>query len=176
LILPVPVKENKVSEKPVTTSAPSTTTETKTTPEPVASVQPENKTNDKLRGILDKLFGDFILKHYKKKDLAEQSIYNTDFARLNFIIKILADNEPLWKKDLKGINTQKIIIIPMLTYTEELINNYIKKYSKRNFVENVNMKRYTQVMDKVAILMQIQQLISSKKLEKNKKEPKKRKK
>ena len=119
------------------------------------------------RGNLHIFFGDFILKHYKKKDLSQQSIYNTDVARLNFIIRILADSELLWKKDWRGIKTQKIIIIPMLTYTEELITDYIKKYSRRNFVEKVNMRMYTQVMDKIAILMQIEQLISSKKLEKN---------
>jgi len=94
------------------------------------------------RNSLDRFFGDFILKHYKKKDLSKQSLYNTDVSRLNFLIKTLIENESIWRKDWKGINTQKIIIKPMLNYTDKLITKYIKIYSRRNFVSNIDMKNY----------------------------------
>ena len=84
---------------------------------------------------------------------------------LNFIIKTLIENESIWRKDWKGINTQKIIIKPMLNYTDELITKYIKHYSRRNFVEKANMKEYEKIMEKISCLGQIQKLISTKSLE-----------
>src|SRR5438876_510739 len=52
---------------------------------------------------LDKFFGDFIIKHYKKDDPAKQSIWNSDLSRLNYVVKeLLANNNSSWNSDPKG--------------------------------------------------------------------------
>ena len=118
------------------------------------------------RYSLEKYFGDFLLKYYKKKDISEQSIFNTDVPRLNFIIKILIKNESIWRKDWQGLNTQKTIIRPMLKETYDTITEYIKRENRNKNIDYLCSNLGDQARERFSILANVQKMIESKKLEK----------
>ena len=63
--------------------------------------------------------GEYLIKNYKKADPAQQSIWNSDADRLNYIIKELIDenkNESVWNRDETGNRTTNKIIKPLLDY------------------------------------------------------------
>ena len=77
--------------------------------------------------ILDEYLGKIIVKHYKKKDLEQQSIFNSDTSRLTYIIRELFDNKTIdWKIDKKGVRTINCIIKPFLKHIDGLIVDYIQ--------------------------------------------------
>ena len=81
---------------------------------------------------LNKYLGDIIIKHYKKKDPSEQSIFNSDTTRLTYIIRELFTNKKIdWTVDKKGIKTTNYIINPFLEHIDELIKEYMQM--KTNF-------------------------------------------
>jgi len=76
--------------------------------------------------ILDEYLGRIIVSHYKKKDPAQQSIWNSDTSRLTYIIRELFNNKKIdWMVDKKGIKTTSYIIKPLLKHIDELISEYI---------------------------------------------------
>ena len=90
---------------------------------------------DKQETLMDKLIfhynhdtlcmflGDFLVQYYKKDDPSQQSLWNSDATRLTYVIKrYIAKNKSLWIDDIKGVETIKYVITPMLDY----INNYVK--------------------------------------------------
>ena len=90
---------------------------------------------DKRETLMDKLIfhynhdtlcmflGDFLVQYYKKDNPSQQSLWNSDAARLTYVIKqYIAKNKSLWIDDIKGAKTIKYMITPMLDY----INNYVK--------------------------------------------------
>jgi len=77
--------------------------------------------------ILDEHLGKIIVRHYKKKDLEQQSIFNSDTNRLTYIIRELFDNKKIdWKVDKKGVRTINCIIKPFLKHIDGLIFDYIQ--------------------------------------------------
>ncbi|ARF11999.1 zinc finger protein [Klosneuvirus KNV1] len=78
------------------------------------------------KNILDKYLGDIIIKYYKKENPEDQSIWSTDSARLNYIIKeLMASNRSQWSEDLKGLKIKHYIIEPLLNYIKDYINDQI---------------------------------------------------
>ena len=76
---------------------------------------------------ISKYLGDIIIKHYKKKDPKDQSIFNSDTTRLTYIIRELFDNQTIdWTVDKKGIKTTNCIINPFLEHIKELIREYMQ--------------------------------------------------
>ena len=76
---------------------------------------------------INKYLGDIIIKHYKKKDPKDQSIFNSDTTRLTYIIRELFDNQTIdWTVDKKGIKTTNYIINPFLEHIKELIREYMQ--------------------------------------------------
>ena len=77
---------------------------------------------------------------YKKQDPNEQSLWNTDSARLTFIIK----NERGWAFDKKGVNVKDSIIHSKLKSIQTLLLNFmsfIPDPNDHNFVDILNDKR-----------------------------------
>lgn len=74
--------------------------------------------------MLDKYFGEIIIKYYKKDDTRQQSLWNSDESRLKYIVREILDKKAIWTNDPKGVKTKKYIIEPLLSY----IRDYIKKY------------------------------------------------
>ena len=76
---------------------------------------------------ISKYLGDIIIKHYKKKNPKDQSIFNSDTTRLTYIIRELFDNQTIdWTVDKKGIKTTNCIINPFLEHIKELIREYMQ--------------------------------------------------
>jgi hypothetical protein len=73
------------------------------------------------------------LVHYN--DPLKQPIWNTDCARLHYVVKTSLNN---WNEDKAGIKFTDFIIKPMLKSICDKITNY-----RKEIVENVDIKRYT---------------------------------
>lgn len=105
--------------------------------------------------ILHKFLGDFIVSVYKKDDIQSQSIFSTDTARMNYMIKeLLFDKKSNWVLDKRGVKTSEYIISPVIKHVRELVCSHfesltpteikdIKKmeeivYIKRDLIEILN--------------------------------------
>ena len=81
---------------------------------------------------LAKYLGDILIKAYKKEDYSQQSIWNTDCNRLNYLIKELMNNKSIWSVDKQGIKTTNNIINPLLNFLIPPIKEYIQDLEKTN--------------------------------------------
>jgi hypothetical protein len=84
--------------------------------------------------------GNFIIKNYKKNDPKKQSIWNSDIARLTYIIKeLLANKKSCWIHDPKGIKTKNYIIDPLLNHVRYYCLTYLENNefdkSKKNDID-----------------------------------------
>jgi hypothetical protein len=68
-----------------------------------------------------------IVKCYKKEDPSQQSIWNSDVTRKNYLLRELINTKPEWIPDKKGIKTIEIIINPILKIIEELIKDFLNQ-------------------------------------------------
>ena len=106
---------------------------------------------NKRHKILDKYIGDVLIKIYKKDNPAEQSIWNSDTQRLNYIIRKLIDTDPSWVIDKKGIRVDKSIIKPPLKNIKNIINKYIIENSTPEktqfYVENDSYNRIAKQLE-----------------------------
>jgi len=78
--------------------------------------------------ILHHYLGEVILQYYKKDDPDDQSLWSTDVARSNFIIKCAVkgdDNESEWINDKSGTKIKKYIIVPMMEKVKQMITVYL---------------------------------------------------
>jgi len=83
--------------------------------------------------ILKEYFGDIIISAYKKDDPELQSVWGIDTSRLIFTIK-----QEDWVRDKKGVTLTQLIISPLLTKADEMINNYITKKANLNMPNGIN--------------------------------------
>ena len=74
--------------------------------------------------MLPKFIGDHIIKIYKKDNIEDQSVWNSDTARLNYMIKKAFENG--WCADKKGTKFVKIGIEPLLKFIESDVNEQIR--------------------------------------------------
>jgi hypothetical protein len=83
--------------------------------------------------ILKEYFGDIIINAYKKDDPELQSVWGIDTSRLIFTIK-----QEDWIRDKKGVTLTQLIIAPLLTKADEMINNYITKKANLDVPNGIN--------------------------------------
>ena len=83
--------------------------------------------------ILKEYFGDIIINAYKKDDPELQSVWGIDTSRLIFTIK-----QEDWIRDKKGVTLTQLIITPLLTKADEMINNYIVKKANLNVSNGID--------------------------------------
>jgi hypothetical protein len=81
--------------------------------------------------------GDLLISIYKKVNPKEQSILNSDCARLSYIIRIIIGSKESWIMDKKGIKLKEFIINPLLEYVEKEIWSFLEDPKNVN-VDNVN--------------------------------------
>lgn len=79
----------------------------------------------KNRKLVDFL-GSYIILRYKKETLTLRTLWATDAARRNYMVKLLA-HEIFWKDDIGGNFVNNKIIAPLLMYLLTLVNDYLKK-------------------------------------------------
>ncbi len=82
--------------------------------------------------ILPKFLGDIIVKLYKKKDLKDQSMFNSDVSRLSYIIREKHGDENLWTQDKSGILVTQYVIQPYLKYISDLLHKAVNKLTEEN--------------------------------------------
>ncbi|ARF11481.1 hypothetical protein Klosneuvirus_1_338 [Klosneuvirus KNV1] len=93
--------------------------------------------------ILYKYIGDIIIKHYKKENPEDQSMWNTDGSRLNYIIKeAMVNNKSRWVDDINANRIKEAVIRPLLDYIksqnikeQKLIHKDIRKASADKCIE-----------------------------------------
>ena len=77
---------------------------------------------------INEYLGDMLIQIYKKQDPNQQAVWNTDYTRLNYLIKELIDNSTSdWIVDKKGIKTKKYLINPLLGYIKPMLLAYQNK-------------------------------------------------
>ena len=109
------------------------------------------------KNILHKYLGDFVIGYYKKDDPMEQSIWNSDVARLTYIVKeLLANKESMWNQDCKGAKTKNCIINPLLKYVKEVIDEY--------WAENIKNIKNPKKMDTEHLVQVQNKLVALKKI------------
>ncbi len=79
----------------------------------------------KRHNILVRYLSDIIISIYKKDNPNEQSLWNSDVTRKNYLLRELVNNTPLWITDKTGILTTEIIIEPLLKKLRELLVAYM---------------------------------------------------
>jgi len=128
-----------------------------------SNLQPENETNlvDVLiyyykQGLIAKYFGDFLVKMYKTDKPEEQSLWSSDVARLNYIIRTVTYNNKqstIWLADKNGIKINDTIIIPMLNHINEKIILYNKEKSKT--MANCQSTEIVTLLNKISTAVEI---------------------
>ena len=80
---------------------------------------------DHRQKILHKTLGDSLVAIYKTPDPKNQSVWNTDSSRLNYLIKhAIGRKKAGWMMDKKGVLVVTNIIAPVLDYLREKMNSY----------------------------------------------------
>lgn len=69
--------------------------------------------------------GDAIVDFYKKDNPEEQSFWNSDTRRLTYILRLIVNDNPEWTRDTGGTNIVKLIINPLLSYIDQILNKFI---------------------------------------------------
>lgn len=89
------------------------------------------------KNILHEYIGDVIINCYKKENIAMQSMWNTDCARLSYIIrsKVICNDPDIiekceWKIDKNAEIIKKNIILPILQYLKKVSINAAKEKFK----------------------------------------------
>jgi len=62
-----------------------------------------------------------ILKNIKKENIKEQSVFNTDYSRLNYAIKI---SKRIWNDDKAGAEFIKLVVSPTLQCINKILDEY----------------------------------------------------
>ena len=98
--------------------------------------------------FIDKFLGTYIIKNYKKEDLAKQSVWTSDMARLNFLVKeLVSDNKSEWINDRKGDKVKKYIVNPLLNYVNKECENFIDLHQKKESKRKKKMEDRTRPFD-----------------------------
>lgn len=103
--------------------------------------------------ILNKFLGDLLINWYKKEDPTQQSIWNSDVARLTYVIKeLMANNKSCWNQDHKGLKTKEYIIHPLLEHIKSIIIKHLKKLP---IVANNSIEDIIIILENAGALTQI---------------------
>ena len=71
---------------------------------------------------------DIIAPLYKKDDPKQQTVWNTDTARLNYVIRDIVGKQTEWITDKKGLKVIKYVIKPITKSMAEMVDKYAKNY------------------------------------------------
>jgi hypothetical protein len=74
---------------------------------------------------LIKYLSQFLLHYYKKTDPQEQSLWNSDCSRLNYIIRTIVENKPSWITDKKGLHFKENVITPLISHIKNEVFDYL---------------------------------------------------
>jgi hypothetical protein len=75
--------------------------------------------------IAHKFIGDYILKHYKRDNPADQSIHSSDAVRNNLLGKYKINDKAEWTKDIRGVKFCEDVVRPLLIIIKVELQNYL---------------------------------------------------
>ena len=97
--------------------------------------------------------GGIILKQYKKEDPTFQSLWNSDFARIAYIIMDDVNNKKEWVVDKGGVRVQELLVDPILGHLrEKLIKRSIRK-AKQLAKDFHHPEKYITIMNQCNVLV-----------------------
>lgn len=76
---------------------------------------------------LDHYIGDAIIAHIHTDNPEDQPVWNSDVARLTYIIRTLVGNKHVWERDPKGEKFIKFVIQPVLDYLKDYLTDCLTK-------------------------------------------------
>jgi hypothetical protein len=76
---------------------------------------------------LDHYIGDAIIAHIHTDNPEDQSVWNSDVARLTYLIRTLVGNKHVWERDPKGEKFIKFVIQPVLDYLKGYLTDCVTK-------------------------------------------------
>ena len=97
--------------------------------------------------------GGIILKEFKKEDPRFQSLWNSDFARVAYIIMDDVNNKKQWVVDKGGVRVQELLVDPILFHIRgKLIKRSVRK--AKGLAEDFhNPEKYINQMNQCNILI-----------------------
>ena len=97
--------------------------------------------------------GGIILKEYKREDPRFQSFWNSDFARIAYIIMDDVNNKKQWVVDKGGVRVQELLVDPILAYIRgKLVKRSIRK-AKDLAKDFHRPEKYIHAMDQCNVLI-----------------------
>lgn len=116
--------------------------------------------------ILHEKLGKFIVMHYKKDNIEDQSIFNTDTARLSYMIReLIFDDITRWVPDKNGLKATKYMITPLLDHVKDLLLEHQKIYFNK-IPHNTSMGQMENMIGDNRTLIKIVTEIDDRSLEK----------
>lgn len=102
---------------------------------------------------LAEAIGGIILKEFKKEDPRFQSLWNSDFARVAYIIMDDVNNKKQWIVDKGGVRVQELLVDPILFHIRgKLIKRSVRK--AKGLAEDFhNPEKYINQMNQCNILI-----------------------
>lgn len=101
---------------------------------------------------LDAFIGQIIVSEYKKTDASKQSLWNTDSARLGYLVKEIVNKKSIWSIDKSAVKVIDKIITPILNFIDEemreyanVLHNKIKKKFKEQLWQDMDTLRSVQM-------------------------------
>ena len=109
-------------------------------------------------GSFIKYICDTILKNIKKNDISTQSVFNTDYSRLNYAIKT---SKRKWDEDKAGSKFIELVITPTLTCINNLLDEYrtdlSNKYDNAKYDIHVNdTEEFKGLLQNIFLIYEIQ--------------------
>ncbi|AYV81301.1 MAG: zinc finger protein [Harvfovirus sp.] len=98
-----------------------------------------------------KYIGEILVKEYKKADPKNQPLWNSDSARLAYLVRELINKEIEWCVDRGGIKTSEYLIKPVLNFIRDVVEKYVIHLGKGMNSDN-DVKSLT-LMENASVLI-----------------------
>lgn len=104
----------------------------------------QNKINN-----LSQYFAKIVVDLYVKKNKKQQSLFVTDLTRRRFIYRGKRNGKVQWLTDKKASECKKQIIIPMISYVREILNEYLKKMTHEEIPDCEKIVEISTTIEKI---------------------------
>lgn len=114
---------------------------------------------------LPQYLGNFLIKHYKKDDPSQQSLWNSDTTRLSYLVKeLLKDDESRWHRDPNAIRLTSCTISPFLAYIKSKTSNYVtinQKFLEKNRFKSLDVNEIQKTVENMRTLTELNIVIDN---------------
>lgn len=113
------------------------------------------------------VIGKIILNKYKEENPTLQSLWNTDFARVAYIIVEGVGDNKRWVVDKGGVKVKSIVIDPILLHIRVKLNEFCHENAKnmgKKFDYNSNAKYFENISNSNSLIKKIDNGITANKI------------